>query len=303
MQPGNSLVLLIVFIITSSYVFADESSMVPDDPYAWLYFSYETLSEFDISPFYNTGNHEADLIEAEIQSPLKIFDLNKPINSGINTFQAIISGGFKYDGAGFDGSLFNDMDLYHIILPLDIIAEIDKWFFNINITPGIFTDFNEVDTDDFKILAAGYASYKYDNNFQFGFGLAYDSAFGEDSVYPMGGVIWDPNPRWRVSMILPYPRITFSPSSTTSIFWEALPTGGNWNVEESDSEYHGDYDFTVRGYRTGLGTELQLKDDFWIHASAGIVLGREYEFRANNYAPVEADVDNSIYFKLGIVVR
>jgi len=303
MQLKNLLLLLVVLMLTSGCVLANESSNVPGDPYAWLYFSYETLSEFDTSPFYHTGNYEADLIEAEIQSPIKIIDLNNSMNLGMDTFQGIISAGFKYDGAGFDGPLFEDMDLYHIILPLDVIVEVDDWFFNANITPGIFTDFNEVDTDDFKVLAGCYASYKYNSSFQFGLGLAYDSAFGKDSAYPMGGVIWDPNPHWRVSMILPYPRITFSPSASTSIFWEALPTGGNWNAEEADDEYQGDYDFTLRGYRTGFGTELRLKDDFWIHASVGVVIGREYELRATDYELVEADVDNSLYFKLGIVVR
>jgi hypothetical protein len=264
-------------------------SNVAAEPFTWLLYTYEHEAEFDADGVDgNVTLHETDLYAT-------------PLFTEAGAWQMAVGLGLKRTDFVFDEIELDDLDLYSVLLPLDLMYDTDDWMFWGNITPALFTDFEELSNDDYRTLFHGMAMYRWRSNVEFALGAAYDRQFGEDELYPMGGVVWRIGEEWELNLVLPMPRITYAPSRTFQLFADVRPEGDYWNV--SDEDLDEEFDFRLEGFRAALGFEYRVAPHVWLHLAAGSAFERKYEIEESDARTFESDAEDTYFVRGGLVVR
>ena len=205
----------------------------------------------------------------------------------------------------FDGiENLDDFTLYSAAVSAGAIyTGLDRWELAASLTPGFFTDFRKTDSEDFKTLFHGMASWQYSKSVRLVGGVAYDTAFGKDELYPVGGVRWDPTPSLSLQLVLPEPTVVWAPSDGLILHAHLLPAGGMWNVRDTTHESR-EYDFKEESWRAGFGAELRVGGSVWVHLSGGMDFEREYRIENNDEDYLlKSAVDDTWYVRAGVVLR
>jgi hypothetical protein len=292
--------LLLICIPVGTVSAQESESNVPEWPFAWFSAVYEMESGFE-DEFGPVEDAEADLFNLDLKFPVFMKNAKLTDEPGDPSLTTLINLQGIYDKISFCEFEREDLDLYSILLPVEYYYTKSEWLFNVNINPGIFSDFENVDGDDYSVYGSMLLGYRINPSCQFFGGISYDDHFGEEELYPLAGVIWDISREWQMSLILPYPQITYAPSEDLAFYVNVEPAGGLWNVNDEFVEE--DYDFELEGYRAGFGVDYHMSRKLWVQAQAGYVTARKYEFRDFEDNTFEADVDDTAYVKLSFLLR
>ena len=263
---------------------------VATEPFTWVLYSYEAASDFEND---NEVGGKVAIHEIEV--------LATPVYVEKEAYQAVMGIGFKQNQFVFEDVPQDDVDVYTITLPMDLIVPHDEWTFWGNVTPGLLSDLEDISGDDFRVMIYGMAMYDWKPNVQLAFGAAYDRVFGDDEIFPLGGVVWQIGEQCEINMILPMPRVTYAPSEKVQIFADVRPAGGVWNMYDEETDT--DFDFKLEGYRFGMGFEYEVARHIWLHAAAGFSTERTYEFGEGNEQVFEAEADDTYFGRIGFIVR
>ncbi|MCA1809688.1 MAG: hypothetical protein LC725_09615, partial [Lentisphaerae bacterium] len=126
----------------------------------------------------------------------------------------------RFDFSGLDG--LEDLDLYSVALLLGAVYNgLEHWEFTASAMPGFYTDFRQTDRDDFKTMFHGQAAWWVSESLQLVLGAAYDSALGDDELYPVGGLRWDPLPQWSFRLMFPEPMVVWMPAARLALYLHA----------------------------------------------------------------------------------
>jgi hypothetical protein len=198
----------------------------------------------------------------------------------------------------FDDSNIDDFDLHKIKVPIGAsFAASEDVRVNLSLLPGLNSDMEEIDGDDFRLDASAAGTYIYSPTLQFVAGVAYGEEFGDPELYPIGGVIWQATDQLGLRLVFPTPKVTYAASEDLNLFIMGEPTGGEWNVEVNDRDQ---VDIQQIGFRIGIGAEYQVVEDGWLYAMVGAEGGREISVAENEKAVVdELDQDDNAFFQFG----
>lgn len=264
-------------------------SLIPEDAFAQVVYTWDAETSFEESTPGKVTCHEVEAVAA-----LPVYQQD--------AFSFLLGGGIKWNQFAFTGIDMSDEDVYTLTLPFDLIYEgPGDWSFWANITPGLFSDLRRVDGDDYKTLFHGLAMYDLFDCLTLTAGAAYDSAFGKDEWYPLGGVIWHINEQWELRLILPNPFLYWAPNRKLLLFAGAMPAGDKWNMRDPDT-FEG-YDFKLESWRAGGGFEYQLAGPAWFHLSAGADIDRKYVIENETQTLLDSKADDTFFVRTGLVFR
>ncbi len=305
MAGGVSLVLLCVQaaylradVALDSLVYASEENKpaLIGEIAGWATFSHAGKADFD-SPDGASEKPSASASEASVAIPF-------PVYSG---------GGWKYyAGPQLDWYRYefdrvpnlDSVDVYDVVAQLGAAYNgITNWEFVLSLAPGFYTDFRKIGAEDFKTLANGVAYWRLNSEWQLVGGAAYDTAFGGDDIFPVGGVRWDPSATLSFQLIFPEPVVLWEPVKGLLLFAHTLPAGGKWNTYD-ETPNNNRYSFETQSWRSGCGLEFQLSDSVWFHIAGGMEYDRNYEIvDDDDHSMLNSDVEDTWYSRVGIVIR
>ena len=71
---------------------------------------------------------------------------------------------------------------------------------SVAVTPGIWSDFRGIDSDDFRMPARAIIAYKWSEGLYVSAGVIWTDNY-YSNVLPTVGVIWDATDRWRFELV------------------------------------------------------------------------------------------------------
>ena len=115
---------------------------------------------------------------------------------------------------------------------------------------------------------------------QWVYGAVYENSFGRDRFYPYLGLQWNPHPRLSVSLVIPWPTITYAPGEDWILQMGISPGGSSW-VSRQD-RYEVTESFGSWNLAAGLGRRLY--GHFWLVGSAGLAGLRAWQLGEDDSA-------------------
>ncbi|MDD2237670.1 MAG: DUF6268 family outer membrane beta-barrel protein [Kiritimatiellae bacterium] len=262
----------------------------------WATFTYAGKADFD-HPDDSSKKASASATEASVAIPFPVYS-----TEDWNFFAGPQVDWYRYEFDQVQG--LDDVDVYDVVAQLAATYDgIEDWEFVLSLAPGFYTDFRKIGSEDFKTFANGVAYWRLNETVQLVGGVAYDTAFGGDDLFPVGGVRWDPSPTLSFQLIFPEPVILWAPKKGLMLFVNTLPAGGKWNTYDETPD-NNRYSFETQGWRSGCGLEVQLTDSIWFHIAGGMEYGRNYEIvNEDGDSMLNSDVEDTWYSRVGIVIR
>lgn len=172
-----------------------------------------------------------------------------------------------------------------------------KWSWMTLLQPGLATDGNSIDSDDFSFN--GQTGFRYSSSADFawigGVTVFYNSM--ETRVYPGIGFQWRPSDDLLVRLTGPSFKASWQPREDWILHAEVSPAGGTWNVEEAGA----DYDVRLRSYSAAIGVEHELSEKLWLGLWGGITFANDLDIdTASGTGVFDGDADEGWFVKLGI---
>ena len=131
----------------------------------------------------------------------------------------IVGGGYglKHIDASSGASL--PQDLHALFLEAGARYRInEKAFASVRLSPGFYSDFNEIGTDDLRMPVLALGGYSFDDSWSVVGGLIYRFGSHSSRFMPALGFSYQPNEAWRFDMVAPRPTITYSASRQLQLF-------------------------------------------------------------------------------------
>ena len=260
---------------------------VPDEAINRIIYTYDTEADIDKTDGAKADMHELDML----------FSFPYLENDTVTLLAGV---GYKWNHVEFTEFEYGNEDLYIIKIPLDVIyTGVDNWTFWFRTAPGLFSDLDRLEDDDFSFPTHALAFYKLRPGLSFIGGAAYNREFGDDKVFPVGGVRWLIGKTWRLNLLFPESQIAWSPTPNWMFHADVGPAGDKWNMRVDDETF----DFKLEGMRSGIGGDYKLNDHTWLRLATGIEFARKYTIGNNNEELLDADVDDAWYVQAGVVIR
>jgi hypothetical protein len=192
-------------------------------------------------------------------------------------------------------------DLYGLAAMLAAVRPVAErgWGWSVLAMPGFTSDFRSGRTGEGKVLLHAMAEYAVAEAWTVQAGLAYDTAFGDPAVYPVGGLIWRAAESLSVNLLLPAPSVVWTPSERYGFFAVVQPAGDRWRVEDEEA---GEQVFLIESWRTGVGAECRVWGPAWLRVAGGLDLARRYEVRSGGRALLDEEVDDTWFVSVALAV-
>jgi hypothetical protein len=160
-----------------------------------------------------------------------------------------------------------------------------QWGLDLAITPGVFSDFNQSSSEAFRLTGHGAAAWTYNPTTKIVLGAAYLD-LPENSVIPIGGVIWTPSDELKFDLLFPNPKLSrrihcidsYNKDVETWVYIAGEFANDAWAIAHSD----GSNDLVVlKDNRVILGLERKTCGGLTAHVEVGYVFGRRISFNSD----------------------
>ena len=219
-----------------------------------------------------------------------------------NDIGLTVGGSFQANIWSLDSGARDDFDVYKLRMPIGYTFQATEEIpVVLGLVPGIHSDFEDVDEDDFSIHASAVGSFAQSAAVRWIFGIGFGEEFGDPTAYPIGGVIWQATDSILARLVFPNPRVSYNVSDDLNFFIAGEPTGGEWNVGEDDESF----DLQQKGYRVGLGTEYQVTDGGFLYIMAGVEASRELQVAKDEEELFDDDIDldDAAFVQIGFRIK
>lgn len=197
-----------------------------------------------------------------------------------------------------------ELDVHLLALRLIKFWTVGKWKHRVVVIPGVYTDFESVDGDDFLVTGGYIANHSLSDKVNYDVGLVYGQSFGEPVAFPFLAYNVKPNARWSLSLGVPRTNMTYFASEQLEFFGAVRPSGGQWHVEPEDGDPNGvAFDFQEQVIRAGAGVRRALRGPFWLEAEVGMEAARELTTVIDGNVTERVALDNAGYAQIKISFR
>ncbi|MEI6349742.1 MAG: DUF6268 family outer membrane beta-barrel protein [Verrucomicrobiota bacterium] len=175
----------------------------------------------------------------------------------------------------------NTLESTSLVLGLDVQA-FESWIVRLEATPGIYSDFHDLNSGDLNIPVALGASYIAGPDLQWVLGLRFD-ANARYPVLPGIGVRWKFTDKWVLNAIPPTPRLEYQLNKAATLYLGADLRGSTYRVEDRFGSSHGNPQLNgavveLDEIRTGAGATWKLRKDLTFGLEAGYLPYRKFDF-------------------------
>ena len=165
------------------------------------------------------------------------------------------------------------------------------------LSPGVWTDFDNVDSDSIRFLGRGLATVALSPNLDIRFGVIYLDRV-DVKILPAGGVYYRPTPDWDMYLVFPNPKVRKFLAAVGNTKWYGYVAGeyggGSWTVERQTTDDRIDYnDIRVIG-----GLEWETQTQIRGHIEVGYVFDREIVFVSGD--PANFKPDDTFMLRAGV---
>jgi hypothetical protein len=108
--------------------------------------------------------------------------------------------------------------------------------------------------------------HTYSDKFQLLYGTAYQNSFGQRTWYPYLGVLWLPTPKLSLSLVFPWPTLSYVPRDRWLLSLGVAPGGSSWVTHANGIETTE----TFGSWNLNAGVGYRLQGKFWLFASGGV---------------------------------
>ena len=236
---------------------------------------------------------EVALQEAALMTPLAHTEAGPVSLAG-----GALAGWTRLDFSGYPG--LDTEDLYGVAAFLAAMQPAETgWGWSATVIPGFYSDFRSGRTGEGKVGLYGTVEYPFTSTLRGQLGVAYDTAFGDPGVYPLGGLIWQATETVSVNLLIPSPSVYWSPSDRWGVFALAQPAGDRWIINDDTA---GEQVFLIESWRAGLGAEYNVWGPVWLRLAGGVDFDRRYEVRSDDNTLFDEDVDDTGYVTIALAI-
>tara|TARA_B110000908_G_scaffold2971_1_gene4055 strand:- start:15 stop:974 length:960 start_codon:yes stop_codon:yes gene_type:complete len=250
--------------------------------------NYSAASEVDFDTAAGGFSYQRLKLDVPLSKP---FYLNS-----CNTI--ILSAAYEFTELDTDTVLGN-MDLHDFRLDIRWLYRQSgsKWSWMTVISPGLSTDGDGVDMDDFSLNGQVVLRYRKSTRFAWIGGLVFSHNSMETQIYPGIGFQWKPTDDFQMTWSGPSLKASWQPHDDWLIHANVASVGGHWNVKNGG----GDFDVKLRSYQAGVGVERRLSDKIWLGLWGGATFGNDLEIEtASGNRLFNQGADMGWLVKLGI---
>ena len=176
-----------------------------------------------------------------------------------------------------------------------------QWSLRAEIDPGVYSDFEDVGSDDVGAPFGVRVIYAASRELQWAFAFFVDT---RSSMPVIGGVgaRWQFAPQWTLLAFLPEPRVEYAASDTISLYAGAGMRGGTFRVAEDFGRRRGraqldNQDLDFREITVGVGARWKISPTLSAGASIGWMLDRRFEYEERDLL-INGDGAPSLLFSL-----
>jgi hypothetical protein len=201
-----------------------------------------------------------------------------------------ISGGAVNWSVGFEAESFRfgldqtsllPDNLGSITMPLGLTWQISsRWAFLGEVSPGIYSDFEDINSTDFNAPVIAGVSYAINPNLLLFLQVSVDPR-RDIPVVGGPGIRWQINSEWALSILMPRPRVEFRPNESWLVYAGGEIVGGAYQIGMKHGSDRGDAEFddvnmTYREIRAGVGAIWNVGGGFRVEGAAGWVIDRRF---------------------------
>ena len=200
----------------------------------------------------------------------------------------VLGGHYKY--TQFD---ISDQDEVHgLSANIRFIHASQRWIHVVAFTPGIYSDFDQVDGDDLDLSFNYVAIQEKSDELEWQAGLGYSRQFGDPRLFPILSAKYTPNSTWQYELGFPTTAIRYAPTPMWHSYAALSPNGGKWNIETDDKNIN----IVYSSFEFNIGLEYQLAKNSWLGIEAGRAFNRTIDINdTDNNRIGEVDVDDSTF--------
>lgn len=171
----------------------------------------------------------------------------------------------------------------------------DRVSATLKLTPGFYSDFSDIGSDDLRMPVLALGSYSFDNGFSAVGGFIYRIGYHSSAFIPALGFSYQPNQYWRIDLVAPRPAVTYFASPRLQLFVAADLASEEYELKEKS---HGANALAYREFKTMAGLNYLPDPAIRISTSAGYAFERRFEF----YDSTRPDLrlDNVPFFRLSL---
>ena len=242
----------------SEFRFSRAGSQVPMIPMAWVADTYYPGTVFKPE---NAALPSAKVIENTV-------GVGVVMPAYVGQRDLLLAGGdVGWDDVSVRSGPYRDQS---VVRMTPVAAWLHQW--NENDLSGVFAApiFSKNQLGDSDWALNGYAGaigmHGFSESLQLLYGGVYQSDFGQSVFYPYLGVQWQPDIRWSVTLVFPWPTITYVLSERWILQTMIAPGGSTWvgrGTGYETTQSLNSWNWTVNaGYR--------VYGKFWLSAGAGV---------------------------------
>jgi hypothetical protein len=191
--------------------------------------------------------------------------------------------GFEYErySFGIPGGQPLPNSVGSVSLPLGVRWKLnDRWMFLGEVSPGIYSDFNDLNGPDFNAPILAGVAYSVNDRLQIFFQLSID-ARRDVPIVGGPGVRWQINDAWALSLLLPRPRVEFRLNENWLFYGGAELAGGAYQLANDAGTKRNDprldnVNLVYREVRAGLGAQWNLGRGFRLEVAGGWLIDRRF---------------------------
>lgn len=193
-------------------------------------------------------------------------------------------------------------EIASIGLPLGWLRQLNPdWQLATFVMPfGHYTMLPKDDYWNWQYLGGIFTRYVQSDSLWWAFGFYADIADNDEDFYtPYVGASWAINAQWTLSAILPWPSLSYAPTSDWLIRLGASPSAASWSIDLDEA----DANMNLDAWDFGLSVEYRFHGNFWLSAEAGAGGFRALRFSDSEVEEVDVDFSEGAFFGINIKYR
>ena len=188
-----------------------------------------------------------------------------------------------------------DHDLYEVGFTASLLwnnIRGSKWSPVIILKPSIASDFDNINSDAFRLTAFAGAIYQQSSNFKWFVGAAYNDVGHQDHVFPVAGFSWQPNEFLDFTLLGPRLDLKYKHSADWHFGVFADVHSSSWDLTNNGAQQT----LSLFSARAGVRVDYQAFENRWVFVEAGATFSNSLEVNDRNDNELLNDNADSGFF-------